>query len=266
MRLCAIDTSTLTASAALVDLGDEGEPRVLAAGELPAGDVGQGERLVPLLDRLVLSLAGERAGDGGPAGPCAAAGPAAFFSTLDAIAVGAGPGSFTGLRIGLATAKGLAFALGRPLWLASSLAALAWELDRNLDHGDAPLLVPALDARRAELYVGAYRRGAGGVVAVAPERVLPPAALAGWLAELGDGPAVMIGDALTVHAAALATLPAHVVRRTDLRPTPSAVAVAAVAAAGARQDALAHGAPAYIRPSEAEVMYPDGVPGAWKRP
>ena len=93
------------------------------------------------------------------------------FADLDRVGVTVGPGSFTGLRIGLATAKGLAFALDRPLWLASSLAALAWDAAAGSPTvDDEVLLVPALDARRAELYVGFYRRAGRGVVAIAPER------------------------------------------------------------------------------------------------
>ena len=249
MLLLAIDTATLTASAAVVELPDEGEGfTVRAAGDVVTQTAGHGERLVPHLDALL-------------------AGAGLSLAAIDAFAVGAGPGSFTGLRIGLATAKGLAFATGRPLWLASSLAALAWDLAAAAPGFDG-LLVPALDARRAELYAGFYRRQGDTVVALAPERVLPPAALAGALDDLGDagaGDGLIAGDALVVHADALAALPARIVRRPDSRATPSALAVAMVAARGPRLDAIAHGAPTYIRPSEAEVKYPDGVPGALRR-
>jgi tRNA threonylcarbamoyladenosine biosynthesis protein TsaB len=252
-RILAIDTATLTASAALVDLdGNGNDVRVLASGDVVTVTAGHGERLVPHLQAML-------------------AGAGATLADVDAFAVGAGPGSFTGLRIGVATAKGLAFATGKPLWLASSLAALAWDLAAAAPAHDG-LLIAALDARRAELYAGFYRRSGASVVAVAPERVLPPAALAGALAELAAAGVIdasldaqLAGDALIVHAAALAELPASIVRRPDVRPTPSALAVAMVAAAGPRTDALAHGAPAYIRPSEAEVKYPDGVPGALRR-
>jgi tRNA threonylcarbamoyladenosine biosynthesis protein TsaB len=248
VRVLAIDTATLTASAAVVDIDVGGDGRVIAAGDVVTVTAGHGERLVPHLEALLA-----RAGT--------------TLAAIDAFAVGAGPGSFTGLRIGLATAKGLAFAVGRPLWLASSLAALAWDLAAAAP-AHAGLLVPALDARRGEIYVGFYRRAGTSVVAVAPERVLPPAALAAALDELGEaaaGDGLCAGDALAVHADALAGLPARIVRRPDIRATPSAWGAAMVAAGGARTDALAHGAPAYIRPSEAEVKYPDGVPGALRR-
>jgi tRNA A37 threonylcarbamoyladenosine modification protein TsaB len=94
----------------------------------------------------------------------------------------------------------------------------------------------------------------------APSSVVPPAALIAAL----DQPAHLAGDALLAHADALAALPAHVIRHAAPR-TPSGLGVARAALAGDRVDRLHHGAPAYIRPSEAEVKYPDGVPGAWKR-
>ena len=142
---------------------------------------------------------------------------------LTAIAVGAGPGSFTGLRIGLATGKGLAYALGKPLWLASSLAALAYDL-AAVTPDDSALLVPALDARRGELYVGCFRRAADArLAAVADERVLAPAALADVIAGLG-GRAHLAGDALATYGEALAALPTTVVRHASPR-TPSALSL-----------------------------------------
>jgi tRNA threonylcarbamoyladenosine biosynthesis protein TsaB len=236
VRVLAIDTATLTASCAVVDEGT-----VLAAEDGPTSS--HSERILPLVARVA-----------------AAAG--VDVTALDAFAVGAGPGSFTGLRIGMATAKGLAFASARPLWLVSSLAALAVDL---LDR-DAELLVPVLDARRGEIYAGFYRRSAARVVeAVAPERVLPPEDLAAAIAAIApSATAVLGGDALEVYGAALAALPAGVTRATDARTSPSAIAIARLALAGDRSDVLGHASPAYIRPSEAEVKYPDGVPGALK--
>ncbi|MCA9674818.1 MAG: tRNA (adenosine(37)-N6)-threonylcarbamoyltransferase complex dimerization subunit type 1 TsaB, partial [Myxococcales bacterium] len=74
------------------------------------------------------------------------------------------------------------------------------------------------------------------------------------------------GDGLDAHAAALATLDPTYARLVDARRTPSAAAVARLALAGDRVDHLVDGAPAYVRPSEAEVKYPGGVPGALRRP
>lgn len=77
------------------------------------------------------------------------------LSQLDAIAFDAGPGSFTGLRVGCAVAQGLGLALDRPLLAVDSLQALAWQRLRTASRRDATVLV-ANDARMDELYVAAY--------------------------------------------------------------------------------------------------------------
>src|SRR5688572_19297018 len=99
MVILGLDTSTLTASVAVVRDG-----AVVAAADVATR--AHGDVLLTAIDEVVRA-----------AGMTAA--------SLDAIAAGAGPGSFTGLRIGMATAKGIAFAAGRPLYVISSLAALA---------------------------------------------------------------------------------------------------------------------------------------------
>ncbi len=77
-------------------------------------------------------------------------------SAIDAIAFDAGPGAFTGLRVGCAVAQGLGFALDRPLLPVDGLATLAWQRLRGTRIGDATVLV-ANDARIGELYVALYR-------------------------------------------------------------------------------------------------------------
>ncbi len=217
MRILGLDTATLTASVAIVD--ETGH----ALGDGARTTAGRSADLLVAIDDV-----------------CRAAGVAP--RELTAIAVGAGPGSFTGLRIGMATAKGIAFAAARPLWAVSSLAAVA--------HG-YPLVVAALDARRGEVYAGCYRDGE----LLAPERTVAPGELAAWAATFGADQ--FVGDALASYPL-LASLAWHTA-------TPSGAAVARVALAGARVDVLVGGAPSYVRPSEAEVKYPDGVPGALPR-
>jgi tRNA threonylcarbamoyladenosine biosynthesis protein TsaB len=241
VRLLGLDTATATAGLAIVD--ETG--RVLA--EARHATASRGADLLVGIDEV-----------------CRAAGVAP--RELTAVAVGAGPGSFTGLRIGMATAKGIAFAAGRPLWAVSSLAALADDArvaladDQLLVHADG-MICAALDARRGEVFAGCFRGGA----AIGPERVLPPGELVAWIDELvraGDLPISFAGDALDAYPQLASLAEAHTWLAAR---TPSGRAVARLALAGARVDITRGGAPTYIRPSEAEVMYPDGVPGALRR-
>jgi tRNA threonylcarbamoyladenosine biosynthesis protein TsaB len=72
------------------------------------------------------------------------------YQDLDAIAVAKGPGSYTGLRIGVSTAKGLCFALDKPLLGINTLEAMAWQVNDFV--ADSHLLCPMIDARRMEVY------------------------------------------------------------------------------------------------------------------
>ena len=218
--ILGIDSATLMASIALVR--EDGELVV----EVAHDTAGRVSALLVAIDRA-----------------CTEAGIAP--KALTAVACGAGPGSFTGLRIGIATAKGIAFAIGKPLWLVSSLAALATQ-----HVGDGPR-VAALDARKGEVYAGAF---AADGTALAEERVFAPGELAAYAGDITR----YIGDAAAAHPA-LATLD-------FVRATPLGSAVARLALRGLRVDVTTGGAPSYIRKSEAEVMYPDGIPGALRKP
>lgn len=238
MKVLGLDTSTLTSGIAVVD-GD----RVLADGRHDASN--RSADLLVAIDEV-----------------CRRAGVAP--TELDAVAVGAGPGSFTGLRIGMATAKGIAFAAQRPLWAVSSLAALAHDGVTALanaqlfSHLDG-VVAAVLDARRGEVFAGLY--DATTLHLVGTERVLAPAALVPWVESLAAGRLVSyVGDALAAHPEVLAPIAGGWVAT-----TPSGVGVAWSALAGSRVDVLVTGGPSYIRPAEAEVMYPDGIPGALRK-
>ncbi|MGP4015404.1 tRNA (adenosine(37)-N6)-threonylcarbamoyltransferase complex dimerization subunit type 1 TsaB [Saccharopolyspora sp. 5N708] len=129
MLVIALDTSTPAVTAGLVAL-DDGHPRALAE-RVTINPRAHGELLMPhLLD--VLTEAGHELAD------------------ADAIVVGAGPGPFTGLRVGMATAAALGQACGRPVHPVCSLDAIAAQAT-----ADGDLLV-ATDARRKEVYWAAY--------------------------------------------------------------------------------------------------------------
>lgn len=111
---------------------------------------------------------------------------------LTSIAVGTGPGPFTGLRIGLATAEALGFAIGIPVYGVGSLKALATGAAATLGLATGTEIIAVLDARRKEVYWATYRVMDGGVAEVSPPQVTSPAqvppASAGAII-VGDGAA-----------------------------------------------------------------------------
>lgn len=111
---------------------------------------------------------------------------------LQAVAVTAGPGSFTGVRIGVATAKALAWALDCRLYGVSTLAAMAASL--LADNPGAEVAVPVLDARRGEVFAAAYRRGqAWGTPLAEPAAATPDRWWAALGAAVGDPEAPAYG-------------------------------------------------------------------------
>jgi tRNA threonylcarbamoyladenosine biosynthesis protein TsaB len=249
MLVAALDTATLTLSCALVEVSAGVAPRIRCdrterapAKPLDGRAGGHGARLPQALVDL-LEVEGLEIPD------------------VEGYAVGLGPGSFTGLRIALATWKGLAYANRRPIAGASSLAAMA--LAAAGDAGGDALLVPLLDARKGEIYAGFYRAREGGIVEVAEESALSPAALAarvGALRDAGERP-LAFGEGYDAFEAALS--PAVPRLACDIR-TPPALAVAALVAerlVQGRYDAQELFAlePHYVRASEAELKFPRGL-------
>lgn len=94
------------------------------------------------------------------------------LQTLDAIAISAGPGSFTGLRIGAATAKGLCYALSKPLITIDSLQSLAFGLYKKHDEA-SQLYCPTIDARRNEIYYGLFGENAA-IIKASSNTILHP--------------------------------------------------------------------------------------------
>src|SRR3954470_6762837 len=135
MNLLAIDTATECCSAALL-CGEH----LLERSELAPRR--HAELILPMIDSLLSEARLSR-------------------RSLDGIAVGRGPGAFTGVRLAISVAQGLALGLDIPVVPVSSLAALAQGAPEQT-HGDA--LLAAIDARMGEIYAGAFHRGADGLV------------------------------------------------------------------------------------------------------
>jgi tRNA threonylcarbamoyl adenosine modification protein YeaZ len=215
MRILAIDTALGACAAAVYD--SEAGARI--AGESLAMARGHAEALLPLIARVM-----DRAN--------------LDFDGLDRIAVTVGPGSFTGLRVGIAAARGIALAAGRPAVGVSTLAAYAAPqiaIDR------AGTVVAAIDARQAQVYCQVF--GAGGRTTIAP-RHLPIAEAV----HLVQGAAHIAGSAAQLLAAAWpAGEPAPVVA--EAKPAPD---IDWVARLGAAADAgMAPPKPLYLRPPDA---------------
>ncbi|HKJ88193.1 MAG TPA: tRNA (adenosine(37)-N6)-threonylcarbamoyltransferase complex dimerization subunit type 1 TsaB, partial [Gammaproteobacteria bacterium] len=180
------------------------------------------------------------------------------LADLDGIGVAVGPGSFTGVRVGVATAKGLAFASGKPLLPVSSLQALAGQVP-----GRGEPVCALLDARKQQVYAGMFQWQEGQPAALEPERVVDPETLLDEIGEetffIGDG-AVVYRTLITRRLggrARFAPWPCHPLRASSLGP----LALAALEAGDVCSPAAL--APVYIRPSEAEILFarrpPEGV-------
>lgn len=126
MRILGIESSSLVASVAIVT--DE----VLTAEYTVNFKKTHSQTLLPMIDEVVRMLELD-------------------LADVDAIAVSGGPGSFTGLRIGSATAKGLGLALDKPLIHVPTVDAMAYNL-----YGTSALICPIMDARRGQVYTGLY--------------------------------------------------------------------------------------------------------------
>src|SRR5947208_1647313 len=170
MRILAIDTALGACSAAVLDLDRGG----ITASETVAMTRGHAEALLPLVAR-VMDLADVE------------------FAELDRIAVTTGPGSFTGLRVGLSASRGIALAAGKPAIGLSTLAGFAAPL---IAEDDASHVVAAIDARHDNVYLQVF--GAGGRTLVAP-RI---ASLRDAVRAAMTGPARIVGSGANLVAGA----------------------------------------------------------------
>lgn len=225
--LLAIDTATDACSAAIL-AGD-----AITAHRSAAMVRGQAEALMP----MVLETLG--------AAGCA-------FADLTAVGVTVGPGAFTGLRIGLAAARGIGLAAGIPVIGATTLEVLAQGVPEDERAGAS--VVAAIESKRTDLYVQMFRAQTFGpdlAPLTAPASVMPEA-----LAEhLPDGPLVLAGDGAARVAEAL-NAPDRLTNSTA-GPHPDARVLASLAAtrlaeAGAAAGDLPPPEPLYLRPPDAK--------------
>ena len=225
MNILAVDSSGLVASAAI--LSDD----VIRSEYIVCNKLTHSETLMPMIDEVIRS-SGLKAGD------------------MDAVAVAMGPGSFTGLRIGSATVKGLAEAIGKPVIEVPTVNALA----QNMAGYDGNI-VPLMDARRNETYTGIFTFSGDKLTVLREQCAVPLGDILEDVNERGKK-TVFLGDGVRVFADrinAVCTVP-FVFAPPGLRlQRASSVAVLAgrYYREGIFSDAAEH-KPVYLRVSQAE--------------
>lgn len=225
MKLLVLDSSGLVASVALIE-----DDRLIA--EYTTGNkLTHSQTLLPMLDEVVKRTSFD-------------------MQDIDAVAVAKGPGSFTGLRIGAATAKGLGLALDKPIIGVPTVDGLAYQL-----FGTSMIICPMMDARRKQVYTGFYRFE-GNKMKVLKEQCAQ--SVEDTLEELKEfnEPVIFLGDGVPVYKEEIVKkmgdhavfAPAHVNRQ-------SAAAVGALAQVYFEQGILESAdefVPEYLRKSQAE--------------
>jgi tRNA threonylcarbamoyladenosine biosynthesis protein TsaB len=163
MKLLALESSAKAASCAVFAGGE------LLASAWQAAGLTHSRTLLPMVEDMLRN--------------CGLA-----ASDMDAFAVAAGPGSFTGLRIGVSAVKGLAWGLEKPCIPVSTLEAMAWPL-AHLEGN----IVCAMDARRQQIYNAVFLAEGGELKRLREDRAISLEEAAADLAEL-DGPTCLVGD------------------------------------------------------------------------
>ena len=224
-KILAIDSSGLVASAAVI-CGDE-----LIAEYTVNYKKTHSQTLLPMLEEIKKMTDLD-------------------LDSIDAIAVAAGPGSFTGLRIGSATAKGLGLALNKPLIGVPTVDGLAYNL-----YGTENYICPIMDARRNQVYTGIYRVSGNRLECLLEQSAVDILEIVEKINEYSEN-VVFLGDGVPVHRAVLEeriTVPYQFAPLHLNRQSAAAVAALGVVymAEGRMEDAKDH-KPVYLRKSQAE--------------
>ena len=225
MRILALDSSGLVASVAVVE--DEN-----LLGEFTMNyKKTHSQTLLPMLDEVVKMIELD-------------------LQTIDAIAVAGGPGSFTGLRIGSATAKGLALALDKPIIQIPTVDGLAYNL-----YGNKNLVCPLMDARRQQAYTGLYTFSEGKMQTVLTECAVGIDEITDQVNAIGRK-CVFLGDGVPVFAEYLAehlTVPyAFAPAHCNKQRAASVAALGEILYAEGKFETAADHKPEYLRLSQAE--------------
>jgi len=226
MKVLAIETATIAGSAAVVDdeKGLIGEVRVDVR-------VAHAERLMPSIQWLMESSL-------------------TSVKDIDAFAVSIGPGSFTGLRIGLSTAKGLSYAAKKPLVPVRTLDAFA----RTLPYC-SHMICPMFDARRNEVYTAFYKWEDSRCVKIMHEIAISPEELLNMIKE----PVVIMGDGAKTYSEMIsATLKDKALFAPSTNMSPSSSTIGEIAIEQIKQGIATDPVsltPYYIRKSEAEIRW-----------
>jgi len=231
VKLLAVETATQHQSVAALD-----GQKVVARADQDAGGA-HAKWLVPTIDRVLAS--------GG-----------LTLSDLDGLAVSIGPGSFTGLRVGLATMMGLRLVTGLPLAAVPTLEAMAW----NLRSADRPVC-PILKSRRGEVYWALYQWTSAGVLSCITDEQVGPLEL---LVRAINGPMLVFGEGWQAYRDDIRRLLGA--RACDACEAPlETMAASAVSVGLAGLERLARGemagqglSPRYVQRAEAELN--------WERP
>ena len=248
MRLLAVETATALVGAAV--RGDDGA----VAERSHLGGRAHAELLAPAIEEA-----------------CASAGCA--LGDLDALAVDVGPGLFTGLRVGVATAKALGQALGLDVLGVSSLDVLAAGAREEAGAARSARVLAVVDARRGEVFAAAYDFSAPGSgddpdpADVCDDRAeaLTPEELVAWSDDLAAaGPVLVVGDGAVRYRELLAPRPGLDLGLADRVAAPSPAVLARLAArrlaAGVAPAAPADVVPDYRRHADAAINWEERVP------